>query len=192
LWLRRPILEVFQSGDPRETYVEIGLSGGTDRGYYVAVKVRNRGARAAKGCYAKLIKLEKRMADGRYERVLEFRDPAMLGWANRGSERFEEQSVERGTPLTIDLCCTARSHPDWVLFDVRKTESDDGRTRLFKEGVYRASVRVYADGATPATAHFIVSKGVGWKDVSIVQTCDKICREDGKPGVPDKPYSPPK
>lgn len=172
LWSRRkrPILQVYQSIDPRETYVDIGLEGEASHGYFVAVKVRNRGVRAAKGCYAKLIRLEKRTASDRYERILELRDPEMLGWANRGTRRFEEQSVESDIPQTIDLCNTDQRHPEFVYFDVRQTAAADGRQRFFREGVYRASVRVYADGVRPATAYFLVCKGAGWKDLSIEQT----------------------
>jgi hypothetical protein len=168
-WLRRPILKVYQAEDERETYVETHLEREALHGYFAVVKVRNWGIRAARGCYAKLVLLERQTTSDTFERILEFRDPEMLPWANRGGRGFREESVERDIPQTIDLCHTHEEYPEYVCFNVRQSKIVDGRQRHFKEGVYRASVRVYGENAKPATARFIVTKGTSWKDLSIKQ-----------------------
>jgi len=165
--LRRPILEVYQAEDSRETHVEVGIDSAGHRGHFVAVKAQNRGRRAAKGCYAKLVKLERELPCGKYERVLEFRDPEMLPWANRGNRRYDSESIERGIPQTIDLCHTSELFPDHVCFDVRGGEIADGRQRMLVTGGYRATVRLYANSVRPATATFLVRKGKDWNDVTI-------------------------
>jgi hypothetical protein len=166
-WWRRPVLEVYQAEDSRETHVEVGIGSAGHRGHFVAVKARNQGRRAAKGCYAKLVKLERELPCGKYERVLEFRDPERLPWANRGNRRYESESIERGIPQTIDLCHTSELFPNHVCFDVRGGEIADGRQRLFVTGGYRATVRLYANSVRPATATFFVRKGRDWNDVTI-------------------------
>jgi hypothetical protein len=172
-WRRRPILEIYQAKDDAETYVEIGLEGESARGYFVAIKVRNKGSRAALGCYAKLVRLERQTSDGAFERVLEFRDPERLPWANRGTRGFEGESVEKDIPQTIGLCHGDEGHPEYVCFNVRTSEIADGRQRHFTEGVYRTRVRVYAENAKLATARFVVAKGASWKDLSVQQVEDE-------------------
>ena len=161
-WWRRPILDIYF--DPAETYHERGVvnEGGVP-GYFCHLMVRNRGTNVAKGCRARLIRVDVFDADHAPRVHPDFVSPCVLKWAHQTD--YGGREIESDLPRRLDLCYSVQSNPTILTFFT--PQAAVGNRTEFSPGKYRVTVRVDAENAETVDGVFIVNHTGVWQETEV-------------------------
>jgi len=163
-YLRRPKLHVYF--DANQTYRTRPLAdlGGTP-GFFCHLMVRNDGREAAKACQGRLIEVNSRGPDGKYQPHPDFVNPVVLKWANEPD--FGPRNIDPDRPRRLDLCYTVQATPGVLEFFTHKVPT--GNRTDFPPGAYRVKVRIDSENAVTVDGTFIVSYAGIWNQVQVAE-----------------------
>jgi hypothetical protein len=145
--LNKPILEVtFENQEPycRETQVTVALPVGhaKDRGYWLRLRVRNRGRSIARHCQGKLVSITEPVGDSRTDF-----DPIVLQWVTSnnpidiGKEEFEY----------LDVLHSVKTRPDvfFIGANTSRPAEETGINLTPPRQDYLLRIVIYGENADP-------------------------------------------
>ena len=146
-WLYRPKLSLeFLHNDHFVTTTDEG-SPPTHQAKYVRVRASNLSARAAKGCRAYLVGLQRRGPGGAWE-ATEYCDCLQLAWSARPGASHDALDLAAGTPFFIDVVSTRQPSQAFAwsaMFTPYRVQ------HLFRTpGTYLFTILVTGDNVKPA------------------------------------------